>query len=122
MPQKYDDDIPTPCPSSVDLGYTKITIEETSGDRMSDDARGEYDHTTHRVNFLRGMEDRERAWVVLHELLHAIWGQYDLGAALAIDDEEAAEEHIVHALGTGLAELLRRNPKLVQFLVAGLNK
>lgn len=108
-------------PSSVDLGYTKITIQECDAYLMSDDARGEFHPQYHRVNILKGLARKERAWVLIHELTHAVFTQYDLARTLELDPEEA-EEHIVHAIGNGWAELIARNPKLWQFLTLEMNK
>lgn len=35
---------------------------------------GEYHHHTHRINLLPGMSPRKEAWVLAHELAHAIRG------------------------------------------------
>lgn len=47
--------------------------------------------------------------ILLHEILHAIWWAYRLA-------DEDKEERTVTTLATGLAQVLRDNPKLREFL------
>lgn len=50
---------------------------------------------------------------VLHELLHAIWSKVPL------DQDDAEQERIIGSLSPWLLGVLRDNPELVAFLLAG---
>lgn len=49
---------------------------------------------------------------MLHEVLHAVYGEMGLGE----DIEDKYEESIVRRLATGLLYVIRHNPKLMDFL------
>lgn len=52
---------------------------------------------------------------LIHEMLHAIWAQMTL-----TDIDDALEERIVRAMGTGLAGVIADNPKLLDYFKATL--
>jgi hypothetical protein len=52
---------------------------------------------------------------LIHEILHAVWYQMTL-----TDIDDALEERIVRALGTGITGLLADNPKLLDYFKAAM--
>ena len=55
-----------------------------------------------------------KADTLLHELLHAVW--YHQGMR---EHKIESEEQIVATLAPGILDVLRRNPKIVEYLVNG---
>lgn len=59
--------------------------------------------------------DTERD-TVLHELLHAIWKQTQLVIEHPDGDSDSVGEKLIQTLAPRLLDLLRSNPKLVEYL------
>ena len=56
----------------------------------------------------------QKADTLLHEVLHAIWEQTPLRSR-----ESDEQEEVVVALAAPLLDTLRRNPRLVEYLIGG---
>ncbi len=61
-------------------------------------------------------DEQQRRDTLLHEVLHALWGESGLPAIGSLTD--GLEEVIVRTLTPGLLAALRDNPTLVRYLLA----
>lgn len=77
------------------------------------DNHGHCDNTKHIIHIEGEQVPSEEADTLIHEVLHAVWYQMTL-----TDIDDAVEERIVRALGTGLAGLFADNPKMLDYLKA----
>lgn len=107
-----------PLPSRIELGYMSILIEEVDEIDIPEDAIGIYHRAQNRIRIRKGLSRTERANTLVHELFHAIYKQYRLSTE--VDDAEEVEELVVNSMANGWIELLRRNPKLWEFLLQEL--
>jgi hypothetical protein len=87
-----------------------------------DDKYGEADFATHHINLWpENLIDGPHAvGVVIHELLHVIYGDRNVIEVLSNgDDTEEHEEGIVLAFENGIVSLYRDNPKLLTWIKRG---
>lgn len=59
------------------------------------------------IRVVKGLEKKEKANTILHEILHAIWYVQGIGM------KPKEEERTVSALANGLIAFMRDNPRLV---------
>ena len=78
-----------------------------------EDNWGLTDHKTQEVLLKPGQAPDTLADTVLHEVLHCCWFNSGAASKFSKDDEEFA----VRSLSPLLLDTLRRNPRLVAFLV-----
>lgn len=71
---------------------------------------GQFDAEEAEISIRDGVSPVEEADTVLHEILHAVWFNMDIG-------NKKIEEHVVRKLATGLTQVFQDNPALVQYLV-----
>jgi hypothetical protein len=57
---------------------------------------------------------------LLHECLHAVWGQTFMDVKYPDEESDSEGEAIIRELAPRILALLRDNPKLVEFLVRSL--
>ena len=79
-------------------------------DHDNPDELGQFDYADQEINIADGQKPVEESDTVLHEILHAIWYNMDIG-------HNKVEEHVVRKLATGLTQVFQDNPALVQYLV-----
>ena len=98
-------------PSKVVVGATRFAIELTA------DLEGYGDTTIakSRIRVQKGMDVHAERDTVMHEVLHALLENVGLAYEMREDDYE---EKVVRRLAPALLDLLRRNPRLVQYLTS----
>lgn len=95
-------------PTPIRVGYTNYDVvekAEVDGGRCW----GECDRNVGVISLKEGMPSRKRADTLIHELFHAIWGEYNIHEG---DDEE----RIVLTMATAWTQILLDNPELCKFL------
>jgi hypothetical protein len=108
-------------PRTVDIGPTKYKIRIPP--KLPD--RGHF-HDYTGISLLRGMPKDIEAEVLLHEVLHGIVFTFNIRPKMETMDERCGrekgdvEEYLVTQLSTGLATVLRQNPKLVKYFTENL--
>lgn len=103
----------TTLPHHVRVGAHRyqVTTDSAIGDRG---ANGETYRERCQVVMNPNLAPTMEREVLLHELLHAVWGA---GALVSIDHPASAvEEQVCHALAPPLLQLLRDNPELLAYL------
>lgn len=71
------------------------------------------DHVPGKIRISSGQLRQSRRNAILHELMHEMWSAAGLERWLS----QKTEELVVDALSAATLDTLRRNPKLVEFLV-----
>lgn len=99
-------------PAFIVLGSKKIGLRVGSRD-LEDDRYGHYKTPDNEITLHPGIPRQERGDTVLHEFIHA--SLHIRGVELS----KAAEERVASVLGTDIYELLRRNPRLVAWIMEG---
>lgn len=72
------------------------------------------DYGRNIVRLAGGQTQRSLKVTVIHELIHRLWEVTDLGRWLSVRSEEL----VVDSLAPWLVDTLRRNPALVEWLLA----
>lgn len=99
-------------PSFITLGCKKIGLRVGTRD-LDDDRYGHYKTPENEITLHPDIPQQERGDTVLHEFVHA--SLHIRGVELS----KAAEERVASVLGTDFYELLRRNPRLVAWIMEG---
>lgn len=94
----------------VKLGYRTITVRRVPFTEM-DGKAGMYLHHAEEIRVSAGLEPREEALTILHELTHAAWSARGVREG---DDEE----RIVDGVSDALFEAFMRNEELLGLLLA----
>ena len=90
-------------PTHIKLGYRTLIIEP----KLMDDF-GEYVNNENKILYNSKQTPPELVNTIIHELMHAIYYQYNLSM-------QSSEEDIVNAMANGMTELLTRTD-LLQFI------
>lgn len=77
------------------------------------DEFGRFDEEKQKIFVRAGLDKNLAARTILHEVIHAIWAEYDL-------PKEPIEETCVRRLESGLSAFIMDNPALVKKLVADI--
>lgn len=77
------------------------------------DEYGRFDEERQKIFIRSGLEGLQRHRTELHEILHAIWNEYDLPTE--------NEESCVRRLEAGIAAFVMDNPKYAKGLVTALS-
>lgn len=102
-------------PRRVKIGFRDFDVQMRTTQEMNEERALGLCVADRAVIFLdEGLDPQLMAETLLHETLHAVWHVQCLPAKL---DEEKA----VTGLSKGLAGVLRDNPELVKFIIAGLS-
>lgn len=101
-------------PEKIKVGPYLYNIHEVDGQWSEDhEAHGKCNTQTHNIWINTTYDSAHVLDTLLHELLHALWSQYNLK-----DKEE--EEDVVTRLATGLVQLLLDNKHLLKFIKESL--
>ena len=103
-------------PSSIVVGPHRYTVRCDADTQDSLSAEGRYGDTRtmqHLIRVRSGVPHTAMADTLLHETLHTIWDQTPLRYW-----KDDAEEEAITAITPVLLDVLRRNRKLVKFLLA----
>ena len=98
-------------PSTVKLGGHTIEVQETE----TEDWYGRYHRAGLLIEIRKDQSPSQKAASLLHELLHAIWGESDLPKKF----NENGEEEVVTVFEGGLYDLIRNNPKFIEYIRRG---
>lgn len=97
-------------PSKVKIGYAKYNIEDWSGLEASRESRyGDYDHERLLIRIGDSVAPPVRATVTLHEIFHGIVQHFNV----PVGDKE---EEIVTAMAEGMAQVIRDNKTLIDWI------
>lgn len=99
--------------------YYEIINNWPDKDADAADAHGVCDRKRHTIHIRESLNDQLRAEVLLHEVLHAIFGNSGLTHTDVINDRE---EIIINQLGLGLISLMRTNKDFIPYLAALLDR
>jgi hypothetical protein len=100
-------------PKSIRVGPFDVAIVPMHEIHAETD-RGNYAHDKHEIRLLdRYASSTSEAEVLLHEILHSIWATYNV-------KDEDKEERVVTTIAIGLAQVLRDNKDLAEWLRAAL--
>lgn len=78
------------------------------------DEFGRFDEEKQKIFVRHGLDKNLTARTLLHEIIHAIWCEYDL-------PKEPIEETCVRRLESGLASFIMDNPVLAKKLVTDIS-
>lgn len=97
-------------PTVVKIGAVDYEIHSmTPEEGRKEDCMGKCDEETGVISVVFEGRGRTGAVTLLHEILHALWGEYDLGHA-------EKEERAVTALSNGVAAAMRDNPAVFEWI------
>ena len=95
-------------PDRVRVGYRSYALHAwTMQDKERKEQWGECDTNRGEIYVCTEVEPLQKLDILLHELLHAVWSEYNLS-------EKPDEETAVNILSTGLTQVLYDNPELVK--------
>ena len=106
-------------PSRVKVGHVRYKMRNEKGLTSIAGASGTCGEDTQLILVDDQLGPDQERDTVLHEVLHAVFYAMNVKAVLPKDeagDSKELEEKIIFALATRLLELLRDNPKLVEYL------
>ena len=108
-------------PASVKVGPHVIDIFQTP---EISEYFGKYHYARNLIELtVDGVHESIIGDTLIHEILHAIWKMSQINQMMELPDEyteddiEAREEAMVHVLGAQIFQLMRDNPKLVEFIM-----
>lgn len=97
-------------PAAVKIGPYQIRIAQLSRSDAETDW-GNFSARSQQISLSDSFPTRQiEAETVLHEILHALWWSMHV-------KQKDGEERIVSALGVGVAQIVRDNPELIDWLV-----
>lgn len=100
-------------PRALKMGHATFDVQPGRQECEDSGANGLFLGDRRRIVYRDDLPADKVREVVLHEALHAavdVCGRTDLFA------DDAAEEAVVHALTGPVLDLIRRNPRLLDFL------
>ena len=99
-------------PGQFKIGAIPWTVAERDDEwRQSCGALGNCIADDQKINIVTEKRSRQDiARTFIHELLHALWYEYDLG------ESECSEEKTVTQLATGLSAVIGQNPHIMLYL------
>jgi hypothetical protein len=101
----------TVLPGSVKVAAWVYKIVPWSTQEAARDNRwGETIHSEHTIKIDAGWGDKQAAVTLLHEILHAIWREWNI-------DEQSKQESIVSTLESGLASVFHDNPEVMHWIL-----
>lgn len=105
---------------SIEVGPAVYTVKKV-GDLHGDQGQyyGECQYLNKEILLREGMQKKQEAQTLLHELLHAIMAEYCIRRAIDMDNEE--EEVIVDLVALGLTQSLASSPQLMKYLSKNLS-
>ncbi len=106
--------IKEPLPALVKIGARDYWIEDWHPTAASAVRKyGETDHQNFIIRVDTSFPRAQTADTLLHEILHAIWGERQL-------EDEDKEERTVATLASGLCAVMRDNPDLMPWIEGAL--
>jgi hypothetical protein len=106
-------------PQKVKVGHVRYTLRVEKGLASIAGATGTCGEDTQLILVDDQVGPDQERDTVLHELLHAIFFASNVKSILPGDDTKELEEKLILSTATRLLELLRDNPKLVEYLTSG---
>jgi Zn-dependent peptidase ImmA (M78 family) len=95
---------------SLRILHRRYRVQEwTEAEFVTTDSYGQCDKQRGIIYICTHLDPIVVADTFLHEILHAIWNEYNLA-------ESDQEERIVHTLATGLIQVFFDNPELITWL------
>tara|TARA_R110002126_G_scaffold142172_1_gene287733 strand:+ start:85 stop:525 length:441 start_codon:yes stop_codon:yes gene_type:complete len=107
-------------PKKIKISFADVDVKTTNDVKFTDDFYGEYSSRENKITIANGIQDKDMANTVLHELVHAaVWygGLKDEGSAL---EDDKNEEHVVNIVTNQLCQIFRDNPTLLTIIDKGL--
>jgi hypothetical protein len=99
-------------PAKVKVGYVDYKIETWAHDQADASERyGETDRVRRIIRIDTDYTPQQSAETLLHEILHTIWAMWNVSELRKLE-----EEAVVHALGKGLATVMRDNPDVLAWI------
>jgi hypothetical protein len=99
-------------PAKVKVGYIDYKVEKWSHDQADASERyGETDRVRRIIRIDTDYAPQQSAETLLHEILHCVWGLWSISDLRKLD-----EEAVVHAVGKGLATVIRDNPEVFAWI------
>lgn len=108
-------------PSKVKIGFADYRIDRWAAkESFSRDRRGECCNITNVIRVADGLDDRQAAATLLHEIMHALWWTFKFDNLQAAPAEQDREEPYVSALSSGMATVMRDNPNVFEWVHGAL--
>ena len=107
-------------PRTIKISFADIAIETSNNIEFKDECYGEYNSKENKITLADGIEDKDMANTILHEIVHAaVWygGLKDEGSVL---EDDKNEEHVVNIVTNQLCQIFRDNPKHLTVISKGL--
>lgn len=101
-----------PLPENITVGDTVYTVRREVPDGKN--AHGEFCAATQTLSICPAVSFSYERYLLTHELVHAMFEHS--GACTDEDGEKFSEEQVACIVGRALPALLKRNPKLVEYL------
>ncbi len=105
--------LPKGLPKTIKIGAIDVVVLNV--DKIKDEndrdteAVGCFSHSRNEISVIFDVPGKARAVTLLHEIMHALWAEYDLA-------EREHEERAVTTLSSGLAAVMRDNPKVFDWI------
>ena len=107
-----DDATSDDLPKYVRIGHRTYKIEILSEiTRRSEGFDGQHLADIHLIRVAMDLKPSERAMILLHEILHAVWA-----AAFLDEAKDITEEQICHAFGNVLTQIWQDNPEVMNWI------
>ncbi|MCB7127969.1 MAG: hypothetical protein J3T61_00320 [Candidatus Brocadiales bacterium] len=102
-------------PKSLKIGHLDYALNEIDAGNIPG-ASGLFHMGSGQILLANDMDGGYAVKVLLHEVLHGIWGHYSM------DDGSLNEERIVDTFANGLCTVIRDNPGFAAWLAEHLEK
>lgn len=107
-------------PKKVKVGPHDYVIEKMTTDLVqASNAVGACLEVESKIIYDPGQSQGQVRDTILHELLHAVWGQTYMDKKYDDNAPDSEGELMIHELAPRILALLRDNPALVKFLTEG---
>lgn len=101
-------------PQKVKIGPTHYSINYMSKDQDEAGVYGRCNTKTHEIHINRSICDEEAKASVLHEVLHGVFSVANVSHVLNMNEQ--GEENLIRMLEPFMLQLIRENPKLMEYL------
>ena len=101
-------------PRTIKISFADIAIETSNNIEFKDECYGEYNSKENKITLADGIEDKDMANTILHEIVHAaVW----YGGSVLEDDKN--EEHVVNIVTNQLCQIFREGFDRIEISLGG---
>lgn len=99
-------------PRTLKIGGLTLKVSRNKKDLL-EDCLGNYSYDNHLIAISPDLPVSATREVLLHEVVHACW---EIGSLSQIPLLTKHQEHIVSVMAIQMLDVIRHNPRLVEFL------